>query len=774
MEEISTKLQKIYDEEYFDIVNLDVLKNTNIKEAIMRDLTNNPLKERRLVSLVSTLKNITTFDKSKYVGTSFRIFEDNTTSLLGFFYNTYDLENKRIVPHSITYGAALTSQDGEYRSNNMTYDSIEELFSSDVLTKEQKEVMNIVEDLITTKINNKILNIEVKPLCSPDYPHISELSEFIDINRVFIKLYSLCWIRDFYAIESRIYENHMNGEYRKLFSQKRDYPYYEKILSIINDKEYQELRVIISSASLETISRDHKMPLIVGQKTFPLIINERMNIGDIRFPTWCEIYITNKCSNLSLNYVSPSFPFLGNWFLLYNTDSQSYDNAATMQKYNYSKISSNITKKLKKVDLLTYRENQFRISKDFKKISQQITNTITFANTRLNLSPTSVGIMSEYVGRTIKDTIEIFKLKKSQSQIFATKDHFNKFIFEILYAFYVANSVAGVIHCDPHTNNMTVYRTFYDFSNDSSENDENNKNNKNKKEIYFVSGQSTLDDPLVREDKTYSFPYTGEYAMLIDYSRGILRDRESIKREFSRQVYKDFCQIQNNSFYKTIIAVFPELAIKQERELKRFVYERFDEAFKIFSGIDTIIACKSIIEILNQTKVLSVSLQNEADEKAILQKLNDIILFVDKEIVENFNTILTGNSKKNFTSGIMSINEALMSEIGWINREVITNFFQEYSIISLDDSNSKNLKIEAFWNSSSKMKNDITNYDKWGKMVSPETIKEMLVTNGNWVNYEDKQAFDNFMRNLKTTRDFDVKIADEIHEQVILEPWMFE
>jgi hypothetical protein len=714
-------VHKVWDDEYYQVVNLESVKGVKKDNFI-----DNQIRDWRLTGLVSTLKDFTTFNKSKFVGTSFRIHEDNATSLLGFFYNIYDVGSRRVIPHSITYGTALMSQDGEYRSHTIKYESLQRIFSAEF---KYKEIIDLVDELISDKISQKLVNIEIKPLCSPDYPHMSELLGFIENNRIFHKIYILCWIYDFYAIQGGISENHMNPQYKKIFSQKADIAYFEKICSLIDDESYQYLRLLITSVPLPETYTPHCFPLRIGQKTFPLIINERLNIGDIRFPTWCEIYITQKCSNLSLNYVSPSFPFLGNWFLLYNTDEYSYDGASTIGKYNYSKISSAITKKLKKVDLLTYRENQFQISKDFMKISNQINHAITFANTRLNLSPISLGITGEYVGRTIKDFIEIHKTNdtnhnknmfEASGYLLKDKIYFDKYLFELIYAFYAANVVAGVIHCDPHTNNMTVYQTFC-------------KVHEPRTELYHING------------KLYSFPFNGEHAMLIDYSRAIIRDREVVKRDFSRQVYKDFCHIQNNAFYKTIIAVFPELALKHEKKLKNLVYENFDKAFRIFSGIDSIIACKSLIELLTYAKIF-----DEKIGKDIIAKLSNIVLYVDKTIVQSFD---------NFENG----------DIDWVNCSIIEEFFAEHQIKELGDK-----KIITLWNDKAKLKNNVNNYDGWGNHISPEIIKEVLVKNNSWDNLNNKQLYDNFIGNLKNTQNFDAKLMGESRELVELEPWMFE
>jgi hypothetical protein len=727
--------------EYKLLSNIDKLVNTELKNILLKKTDNNTILFRgyRLFEQVFSIKNKIVINDETLVCASFRFYRRSLNSCYGYLLSNYNTISNKYEHRYIIYGGSLESEDGEFKSQMITFSSFE-----DVLSKERKNVFNIVEDMITKRLNDGDLGYTVN-LHLPE--HITKRQEYreqIDSERWPIKIHILCWLHDFYAIHNNTVENHMVENYQQIIYSKNDIPYYEKIIDLIGDESYQRMRTFeLTNIKDHSIGQSHSYPARIGQKTFPILNTEYYNIGDIRFPVWTELYITNKCSNLSLNYFSPSFPFIANWFFIYECDETFYDNKFSLLKYNYSKRSKKMTNKLRKLDVYNYIDGKTPLNKGFLKLSQQLHRAINFAETKLILSDVSLGVMMEYVGRTFRDTYKISKTTSAEATnyIFTVKACMEKFIFELIYAFHCMSSIVGVIHGDPHINNITLYQTFYNLD-------------ANRRKI--ISTEELSAEVYLIDEQPFVFKYTGEHAMLIDFSKGVLRNRESILEEFGEDIASDFFIINDIQFRNIVGRAFPEFNTKHGAEIDALLHDNPSEFFRVFSTCDTLIMCKNLRQFIKLEKAID-------DDKIrgdIEELLHQIILATEKETLVEFNKAISKS---------VPINEATTEE-RWVNQAIIERFFAA-NILTPEQLSKRN--IMCVYNYDALMKNDINDYTKWGDQVSMEPRRVRQDEIGMWDNKHGKHIYDKFMEAIYQNKLHNEERKNKKKEEYVVEEWMF-
>lgn len=718
------------DEEYKSIINFEKIEDVKLRDLFIYNIDGRPDRDRRLRCDVSLLKYMFTILRNEVICISFRMHEDDLDCAYAYMYVEWDAAKKEVRPFAILCGPSLTSMDGEYRPGMTLWHTFEKFFV------DHAESIDAIDSHLCAKLNNGSLRYETFMHLYPGFTEIDKIREFVEDKRIAIRAHMLCWMRDFYAILHKTEENHMNPIYREMIYNAEDEPVFQKLIGDMDDILYQKM-IQIELFSILPVSLDlpkRTYPLRVGQKYFPLTVSEYENIGDIRFPTWAEIYITTKCSNLALNYISPSFPFLGTWFFVYNSGIHLYDNLASIDKMKNAPISAEITAKLRKVDLLNYVSSHEPVSGLFNRMSLQINRAINFADIRMNMAGVSLCITSEFVGRTIADSYRLYKggSVESQAFIFTEYESFSRIIFEVIYAFYCANTRVGVIHSDPHANNITIKQMYSGWN----PRDKPTWKKGHAFDVYYVGG------------KSYAFPIIGGFACLIDLSRGILRDRETLAREYPGEIARDFLTAQDAYFRRLIDNIMPEITMKHEHELSAFMRESPEAAFRVFSGIDTVIACRSINSLISHDKIFDdlpkLKLQIE-------NLLDNITEFTRKAMVSDFSAAISK----------VSIEAAVETE--WVNKRAFEKFFAEFTMTP-DELDGKNLV--TIYSYEARMKNDINFQEKWGSIVQ-------LENRPNPTNEAKREEFLNkFRRNYVANRQFDSEVALRPLKRITIEPWM--
>ena len=605
MDNVNKELNNNYIKEFKKLINIDVELS---KSTIARIVKNGQL-----------LKYNFLFDKKNMLTTIFRAIKDKTTAIYAILFS--EIINNNIVHKYVSTGPTFISQDGEYRHRTVPYNII-----NIALEKYCKQI-DMVEDMIVYKINNNLLEFKVEFFYPQDFLFNENLFEdSINNLRLPIIYFIICWIYDFHQIHNKIMENHINPAYQYIIYDLSDLLLYNKIINSFNNKilDYKNMikRFIWYKPSTKT--SESEPFLETGQKIIPMTYNESINIGDITFGIWRELWVLIYATNLVINFISPCFPIFNNWFYVNNSNQNLYDNYSINLKYEHSKIANNIRDQLLDIDKYNYIQNDpviGPISGKFQKMSYKIRKSISYLESSIRLTDLSIALHMEHVGRTLRDIPVLVKHDEvtfAFDKFFIDFDVFSKHLFEYIYSFYCLNTKLEVLHGDIHLNNITLYLLIDIF----------------KKE------ESIIRDPVIvykLVDDLFVFPHYSVYSAIIDFSRSIINNKALIEKEYGKSYTEKFFSEQNYRIITELSNKMPEFMKEHKDHILALLLEDFNLAFKILSAGDAYSLCKSITKLFEVefTKILP-------DEKKIIipnqskELLKTIENFAYNFIIENF------------------------------------------------------------------------------------------------------------------------------------------
>jgi len=626
------------------INSLGLTNVTNIKlQRLLTQIANMEYTERSMKSRIAVnlqrLKYVYNIRKASYSTACFRVGDQISSCVFGFIY--YDtIKNKTggydFIPCFCSSGSTFDSQDGEYRGRFIKYDQFIKV------SQRYHEAFDFVEELILDKLKTSEINLGIE-FFYPEYynkdknkaPH-KTLTEIVDETRIAIKLYVSCWIYDYYQCYFEYEENHINADYKRILYKKKDKPYFDELIDRITLLEYNKLNRELHLYYKDVGSADGRLARPgAGQKLFPINMIEELKLEDINYGVWREIYISNLAANLVLNFISPSFPFIIDWFYVQNIRREAFNNAATHLKYEHSIIAEDIMRQLLAVDKLNY-ENQNReqgpISHKFQRLSKMMHRDMVYVDSDIKLAKDSICVVIEYAGRTLKDiprliqhdTREAIIKATAFAPLFQTFDLFIKHYFEYMYGVYCLNTKLQMIHGDLHANNMTITQVWRYYT------DEGVPTVHNPHAIYIIG------------NTVYCFKHTGSYSILIDFSRSIIGDYSRIEHEFGPIYASLYFKDQHLRIIQLIQSQLPDIYDQYGAILVGLLETNFVLIFKFLTIIDGLSITKNLWALLASEKIRT---KLNVDESIIsfLKKQTDYVnSYVDK-LLEN---ILSGNIKR--------------------------------------------------------------------------------------------------------------------------------
>lgn len=544
----------------------------------------------RLHYMVIDMKADFIFDKADYICTLFRAERDDSVSIYGYLYSKQT--GQSFSNEYYCFGGAFVSQDGEYRKRFLPFEHLER--SLNVYAEE----LNKAETLLLQKMEDGKIKLYADMFYPKDFKGSqAKFEEFVNKERIAIKLLILCWFVDYHRIYHKVIENHINPAYQHLIFDEDDDGVYREIV-----KQSGGHSNLFEAGRFMEINKEKPLPDTIGgrtvhtgQKTFPLTKNAVANTYDINSPVWKEMLISTLCANLVINLISPSFSFINDWFLIQNVHPGFFDNLAQYERFEQSKIAEEIRGQLHEVDQLNYvkelgaRNAMVPINGKFQKMSNKTRGVINYAESNVILTDIAININFEHVGITIKD-IPSYIEKSGKEDIhhkFSTEyNSFAKYMFEYVYALFCANAHIGVMHGDLHVNNSTLYRP-YQISEELIE--------KIPKIIYILD-----------EEKTYMFDHFGVYGAIIDLSRSII-GRRKVVEDLYDELYADvFFKGQRDRIMRLLNTHFPTFVKKHKETLLAILLDNTELFVKVISVIDTMTLMTGIHHLLKEEKKITV------------------------------------------------------------------------------------------------------------------------------------------------------------------------
>ena len=640
----------------------------------------------RIIEKFLKLKYVYTFDKKDTITTCFSGKRDDTSAVYAMMFSK--ITEDGFEHEFISCSGTFRSQDGEYRKRLVLYKNISEMYTK------FEDIMQITDEITVDKISEERLELEVMFFFPTGYPMIKQFTESVDNLRLAIKLFSFSWFADFKMIHEKIMENHMNPAYQYLIYEKKDIPKFDMLMEKItkNKLVYNDVRDYIIQPDPERAIQEDVISREYGFKLFPVTINEArsMEFQDINYPIWRELYITDKCANLALNFISPMFPMNGNWFFIQNSHRLAFDNIAQHQKFEASDIAEKMKDELVLVNKQAYTEDDNPRNSKFMKLSNKIKFSIEYAKDSLILTDLILCSTGEYIGRTVFDSMNLVinNLEYAAwADIYSSEVVFKKHIFEFLYGLYCANTRAGIMNGDIHLNNCTfnsVYAVPKDFP------------------------KKTLVTYILSADEIYMFEHSGTFSGIIDFSRSIVGSAESLTKDYDEDFAERYMKNQVSRCMHMLFQYFQDFSIKHRKELTAAMYDRFPLMFKIMSVFDIL----SIVESLD--RLMPMQFSTPEAKKKLHPDILPFVSKVAKRTREFAEELLT----KVVTGKIMS-----EKDIEWPNLVLLREFFQPIKS-KYSDADGKSVIVDIF-DYTNKLQYDLLSPEKYPYFLTAKYRAEM-------------------------------------------------
>lgn len=642
MQEYKQEYKQALTKEYINLLSISEYTDSDIYKYIDEYIKSKYESSllNRIFSDLTYLKYSFFRTKSNIICTVFKAKRHNTTANYGYLYSVTDQSAKNIL--YICLGGTFDSKDGEFRYTLQTVDKVK------YIELKYKEQFELIEQFVSSEVSEGNLELYSDIFYPIDFFDKKNYEDFINNSRYAIKFFVLCWLQDFYRIHNDTIENHINPAYINIIYNSDDLVIFEEVKKLFENEQKTQDETKTYSLMIEDIlcSPFRKVKknfrcVMAGQKIFPATVNEIINLNDIQYPIWREYYINLQCSNLVVNFICPSFALVNTWFFIQNMNPGLFDNASQFVKFEQSEIAKSISEVLHKEDKHNYiKTGDISVPRNakFERFSSKINKSINYAESNIILSDFAICVHSEYVGRTFADLPMVEE--KYAKWIFQHESLFQKHIFEYIYAFYCMNTKNSMIHGDPHANNITVYSFRQDY----------NYSRFPKTKILYI-----LCDEKTREPEFYVFPHITTFSMLIDFSRGIIADKEALERKFGSRYAELYFRNQRDRIIRILSHYFPLFTDKNKDKLYGLMLDNFYLFFKVFSAIDIYGLCSGISMTLRK---------NKCSEKYIL-----FVNGVKKQAEE----LLIGGLRQLINKKITS-----PSQIGWPAKQIITDNFQKY------------------------------------------------------------------------------------------------
>jgi hypothetical protein len=726
-----------YNSQYIKQLNLD--KFPAVASIISKSVHIQSLSTKnRIISNAQILKHTFLHSKTNNICTCFKVTAAGTSAVYAYLYTQYDPTKEPSVKHKyFCCGGAYKSQDGEYRNSMLAWSRFLELYDR------YSPIISQVEKMVVEKLSSSILALHAEFFYPTNFTDSErKFEDSINALRLPIKFYIFCWLKDFINIHTGSVENHLNPSYISIIYRIEDLPVYE---ALVNEFQIGKLQEISERIKFSYKNLDKNYTLVelgCGQKIFPMTAFEAIKIDDINFSIWRELYISNMCSDLVLNFITPSFPFINNWFFIENAHSGLFDNASMHEKYKHSEIATQISTQLRDIDKYNYTDrmrDHGPINSRFMRLSKRIQKSIVYADSAIKLTDLAVCVTSEYVGRTFRDipAVSVNTPSYGINRLFIDFDIWSKHMFEYIYSFYCMNSKFKMLHGDLHMNNITLFKLYNMQSS-----------------LQIIKNPSII---YILRDTIYKLPHYGVYSCIIDFSRSILGDYAKISEEFGERYADMYFREQKMRMMRLLFTYFAKFMERNHIEVNKVLDNNFPLAFKILTAIDPFVMFNNIVAMLSVDQYIrNGQIKLHPD---LIKFTNKLVSFSESFILENFKRAISGDIKS-------------VDDIEWPNFMLLKKYFERYEFVDIAKVKPDAYFIMDVFNENSEIKYKIENYDTWSPLLSLDT--EFKIYQKYNMVFEDKDKWLAF-RNRDETSDIE-RLLDKYEQQeqdvINIEPWM--
>lgn len=624
---------------------------------------------------ISQLKYDFTLAKTKTATITIRAISPDAQAIIGFIHG--DCMGKTFVPKLVSIGGSHTSTHGEVRKNIIMWKQFGNVWNNftDMLTP--------VEQMTIKSMNKHKLGFQADFYIPPGSIEQNQLNEFVDNNRLAIKFFVCSWMFDYKYIVDKLNQKNLSKNYVDLIQNHGS----NELWSGVDQIRYHDfMRACTEAFTSAIIVGQNWHPVGAVQKIRTISYAEITRVDDINMDLWRELYVMARLSELVINFVSPSFACLGNWFFIPNAHVQLFDSVAIREKYQQSDIANKIAEKLRLAD--EYNANATGPAAD---LVNQVHEAIAMADKEVRLTNMAACIISEWGGRTIDNAYAISDTKNANDNIIRTfSDHvyFAKHAFEILHACASMNNL-GIAHGDMSTAKVTFQTQLKTYDHHQ------------RKELFK--------NPLCvfEHGDTYLFPEDGSHFMIISMASALMEKTPQLDTDHGVNFVERYLSDQLPRACKQLTRIFGDAFIEAN-----FVKLYADEPHKAFLSI----AAADPYHFFNTLLINIAELPRKMPQESVklCESIRDraLELFLNPEL-QNPSTIILQELFKQFRIG---------PDYPIPADALIFNVFRR--------------DLPLTWN--------LADYDSWGPLINRE-IEFKLYRQIFGKQREDQQSWEKFM-----------------------------
>ena len=464
-------------------------------------------------------------------------------------------------PEYICMSSTFVSRDGEYRHRFVWYKQWIEGYENliDALSLVEKEVLRL--------IGSGLLSVDIT-----FYPENEEYpSEYCENNRLALKIMTAALLLDACKADSGTLQNHASDNYVEVMKE-----LYEESSEVLREAigakygkiKFDNLYVFVNGLENQPTRAQ------CGQKIMPLTVREALQINDMNYAPWREIYVARAATDLIINGIGPMFSIYNNWTFIEGTNRHLFENDSMLDKY----LRSDKAKAM--ADSLRTARKEGAADKDYSmtQLDAHIYDSILYAQDFILLTDIVLLSTCEHVGMTIKTIPAVIRkadpVAKGLLRIYSEASMQARYLFDLCYGVHMLHTKIGVIHADLHMNNMTILEKEHQYY-------DNDKEEFHNPVISYIAGE-------LGETETYVFPHDGFYSCIIDFSRSIIGPtiRPQLAEEKGEDYAAGFYRHQVSRALRVLHHYEPEFTKTNQEKIKALLLSYFDKMFNVMTAVD--------------------------------------------------------------------------------------------------------------------------------------------------------------------------------------------
>lgn len=481
-------------------------------------------------------------------------------------------------PEYVCLGGTYASQDGEYRKNFTWWKEFCAAYEHGVkegaTLPPAENLLARLEDRTHQMVSTGTLELEMT-VFPRDSPEALKIAARCDDLRLLVKLF----VAQMVTSSTQLRAPHIQPHYTEALRTPR-----EEMSDVLDPpsakaKKLQfRLEVAFSHGSFEIIQR-----VRCGQKLMPLMRGEATELNNVRFPTWREIWVSQKLSDFKLNGRSAAFPYFNQWTTAAGVDEHLFENESMVQHFRTSEAATAALRHLEQARRAALADADSGLKHRLESFDYEMFKGVLFAEEHLLLAKVALIATGEWVGPTL-GTLPHILGKSSKVWDGAKGTRLETVVFDLVFGCLAMHEIG--IHSDLHFHNVTVMYEWQRTARDPE-----------RTCALYVAGPDGAKD-------AYVLPVHGLTGHIIDFSRAIINpaQEQDLARLQGEDQTNTFFRDQADRMLMAIMRWEPAFAQKYQKLIKGAAYGSQQELYNALTAIDYFALGRNLAILFSENK----------------------------------------------------------------------------------------------------------------------------------------------------------------------------